>query len=699
MSDNYRGIDEDGVYKSRRSTRSTSSRAGQYAEGSQQRGTNGQRTGNSQQRGANGQRTGNSQQRGANGQRTGNSQQRGANGQRTGNSQQRGANGQRTGNSQQRGANGQRTGNSQQRGANGQRTGNSQQRGANGQRTGNSQQRGANGQRTGNSQQRGANGQRAGNSQQRGTNGQRAGSGYDISSAYGNYSGGYSRYNNTQSVNANAFDSGETLPKTNPPANRQQHSEHRSAVGRYTDGSENSTRAISDKGGSQGSFTVNISEDDYYDSDTTMQEISVAKSSAPTVRRRSSSASQSALVPMDANAATARRVVTGSMGDTYQIQDDGIIAPRQLRSKQKSVRKRNRGCVVALVYSAAVCSISVLLAYYMIVGVNDMFALVKDSTEIVIDVPKGATLDDVTDILDENGVVDYPFFFKTYANFSKRNTGFKAGTFTLDTKSDYKQLLTKLRLPAGADKSTITVTIPEGLTVEQVAAIMEENSVCEAENFIKSAKEVEFTQKFLSNVDTKNKNRIYSVEGYLYPDTYNFYLSEGSVNAINRLLNEYDKHWTSEYAEKAKEIGMSMDQVVILASIVEREASKSEDRYNVASVFINRLNNSKGTGGKLQSDATRWYPYATKKELLASDKLTQAEKDDWINNNTGVCDTYRIKGLPPGPICTPSLNSIEAVLYHENTGYYYFCSDAKGKFYFAKTLNEHNANLKKAGLA
>lgn len=479
------------------------------------------------------------------------------------------------------------------------------------------------------------------------------------------------------------------VSKTNPSAARRPE-ERRSAVGRY--------HGESPAEKSRSGFRVNISEDDYYDSDATMQEINAAKSSNTAVRRRSAS-SENALVPAEVSPTTPKRIVTSSLGDTYQIQDDGVLAPRQLRSRQKFVRKKNRGCIVALVYSAAVCSISILLAYYMIVGVNDMFALVKkDPTDIIVDVPKGATLEDVTDLLDDNGVIEYPFFFKTYAKISKKNTGFKAGTFTLNTKSDYNQLLQKLRLPAGADKSTITVTIPEGLTVEQVAVLMEDNSVCEAENFMKTAREGEFTQKFFSNVNTKD--RPYKVEGYLYPDTYNFYLSEGSVSAVNRLLGEFGKHWTDEYADKAKEIGMSMDEVIRLASVVEREASKTEDRYNVASVFVNRLKKkNSGTGGKLQSDATRWYPYATKKELLASDKLTQAEKDDWIENNLGVCDTYRLKGLPPCPICSPSIDSIEAVLYHDNTSYLYFCSDAEGNFYFAKTLKEHNTNLKKAGLA
>ena len=480
-----------------------------------------------------------------------------------------------------------------------------------------------------------------------------------------------------------------------------QRSGRSSAVGKYT--GESSQAESRQPEMRSGSFHVSISEDDYFDAEAARKEMSAArratvqpqrsKVGSPATRRRKPVESR--------NPATAKRVVTGSMGDTYQIEDDSVMAPKQIRSKQKSIRKRNRGCMIALVYSAAVLSISILLSYYLIVGVNDMFALVKDETDIVVDVPKGADLNEVTRILDDNDVVEYPFFFKTYARFSKKSTGFKAGTFTINSKSDYNQILQKLRRPAGADKSTITVTIPEGLNVQQIAQIMEDNSVCDAENFLKSAQEVKFTQKFMSKVDTKNKKRTYKVEGFLFPDTYNFYLNEGSVNAINRLLNEYERHWTADYETQAKKIGMSMDEVITLASVVEREASKSDQRMIIASVFYNRLygRNKDGINHRLQSDATRWYPYATKKELLASDKLTQEEKDDWINNNKGVCDTYRVKGLPPSPICNPSIDSIEAVLYHDKTNYYYFCSDAKGNFYAAATLGEHSRNLKKAGLA
>ncbi len=523
------------------------------------------------------------------------------------------------------------------------------------------------------------------------------------------HAGGRAERSTSQSYGGN---SGQSRPRSSSQSSRPtggqsrkpmsgstQRSAHSSAVGKYTGESTQTETAQPEV--RSGNFHVSISEDDYFDAEAAKKEMSAARRAAlqPQRSKVGSPANRKRRPMENRNPATAKRVVTGSMGDTYQIEDDSVMAPKQIRSKQKSIRKRNRGCMIALVYSAAVLSISILLSYYLIVGVNDMFALVKDETDIVVDVPKDADLNEVTRILDDNDVVEYPFFFKTYARFSKKATGFKAGTFTINSKSDYNQILQKLRRPAGADKSTITVTIPEGLNVQQIAALMEDNSVCDAENFLKSAQEVKFTQKFMSNVNTKNKKRTYKVEGFLFPDTYNFYLNEGSVNAINRLLNEYERHWTSEYEAQAKKIGMSMDEVITLASIVEREASKSDQRMIIASVFYNRLHNSRGTGGKLQSDATRWYPYATKKELLASDKLTQEEKDDWISNNKGVCDTYRLKGLPPSPICNPSIDSIESVLYHDKTNYYYFCSDAKGNFYAAATLAEHNRNLKKAGLA
>lgn len=515
---------------------------------------------------------------------------------------------------------------------------------------------------------------------------------------------------------------GGSLPKTNPPSHASR-GEHRSAVGGYTGDMQSASvrqsnadrphntqprrapSASSSQKNSTEGFRVKIDDSDFYDTETSEKEISVAqKSSIAAARKKSAAVSeQQAMtrraVNLTANPTQAKRVVTGSMGDKYQIQEDSVVAPRQIKSRQKSVRKKNRGCMIALVYSAVVCSISILLSYYLILGINDMFGLVKDKTEIVIDVPKSATLDDVAELLDENDVVDFPVFFKLYAKFTDKDEGFKAGTFTLNSKSDYSQILQKLRRPAGADKSTIRVTIPEGLTAEQVAELMEENSVCEAKTFLESVNNKQFTQKFLKNVDTGNKNRTYKLEGFLFPDTYEFYLSEGSVNAINRLLNAFSTKWTDAYSEQAKKINMSMDDVITLASIVEREASKDADRMGVASVFYNRLQNSKGTGGKLQSDATRWYPYATYEALMASDKLTAAEKKDWVDNHKGVCDTYRIKGLPDSPICNPSISSIEAVLYHDKTDYYYFCSGKKGEFYFAKTLKEHNANLKKAGLA
>ena len=185
--------------------------------------------------------------------------------------------------------------------------------------------------------------------------------------------------------------SGSGTPRNTPPSGSRngrpysessQKSSRSSAVGKYTgDGKSDSMRANS----RSGSFHVDISEDDYFDAEAARKEMNAAKRAEiqPQRSKVGSPAQKKKKSADNRNPATAKRVVTGSMGDTYQIEDDSAIAPKQLRSKQKSIRRRNRGCMIALVYSAAVLSISILLSYYLIVGVNDMFALVMHRRDLV----------------------------------------------------------------------------------------------------------------------------------------------------------------------------------------------------------------------------------------------------------------------------------------------------------------------------
>ncbi len=432
---------------------------------------------------------------------------------------------------------------------------------------------------------------------------------------------------------------------------------------------------------------------------------------------------------------TRTRTVTTRTGERFEIPEETAIPPKIMRRNSKNTK--SKGCVIALVYAAIVCSISALLSFYIIVGLNDMFGLVKEESEITVDVPKDASLDDVTRILDDNGIVDYPFFFKLYAGFTN-DTSFKAGTFVLNTKSDYDQIIRKLTKPATADNSIVKVTIPEGYTVEQIGALLEEYCVCEKQAFINSVQYADFSSYDFVNYIPVDENKIYRLEGYLFPSTYDFYIWGGSKHAIGKLLaafednvlkdSDYDFDAVTNDSSISKEkrnekkvsMGKKLDKIIIMASVVEREVPDPEDMKKVSSVFNNRLKNPtvQGTGGMLQSDATRWYPFATAAALRESEIITTSQKENWIENHKGsytltatnpitsisetktfdtsLYDTYVVAGLPVGPICCPGMNSIKAALNPADTSYYFFYSKSDGTTLFAETYDQHLSNIRSA---
>jgi len=390
------------------------------------------------------------------------------------------------------------------------------------------------------------------------------------------------------------------------------------------------------------------------------------------------------------------RVVTSRSGEKYEIPEENNLPSKLLRRQKKNYK--SRGCVVAVVYAAIICSISALLAFYMIVGINDMFGLVKEEMEIVVTVPADADLDDITRILDENDVVDYPFFFKLYALISNPDADFKDGDFKLNAKSDYDSLLTRLTQPAIAENGVVKVVIPEGLTVQQIAEKLDYYCVCDYDKFFDTLQNYPFKHEFIKDIPTDVENRIYRLEGYLFPATYSFYINEGSVSAINKMLNAFNSNVVENQRvslnAKAENLGRSMNDIIIIASIIERETPDPEEMKNVASVFYNRLKNKsyEGIGGKLQSDATRWYPFATSTAMKES-SMTDEEKANW----TSLYDTTTFAGLPPGPICCPSLNAINAALNPNKTKYYYFFTDAEGNHYYAATYEKHLQNVANYG--
>ena len=233
-------------------------------------------------------------------------------------------------------------------------------------------------------------------------------------------------------------------------------------------------------------------------------------------------------------------------------------------------------------------------------------------------------------------------------------------------------------------QETVEVSVPEGYNVVQIGEALEKNKVCSQEDFLKACSKTDYDFDFLQNIDNAD-SRYAALEGYLYPDTYEFYVGQDAESVVKKMLSNFQSKWTDEYAARAEEINMTMDQVLTMASIVQKEDSKASNMAYISSVFYNRLNSSNFP--TLQSDATVNYV----KEYIKP-QVTETEYNTYLD----LYSTYNCKGLPIGSICNPGNDAIKAVLWPQTTSYYFFAHDDDGNIYLARTANEQNANVNKA---
>lgn len=242
-------------------------------------------------------------------------------------------------------------------------------------------------------------------------------------------------------------------------------------------------------------------------------------------------------------------------------------------------------------------------------------------------------------------------------------------------------------LPLETVKNTVTVTFPEGYTVTQTAELLEENGVCTAADFLAAASDIsQLDYKFIKYIKDTDK-RAFSLEGYIFPDTYEFYFEESADKALSRFLNNADKKLTDEMYLKAEKLGYSIDEIVTIASIIQKEAGIKKEMNKVSSVLHNRLNDSYN---KLECDVTINY--------LNKYVIPYLEAEDTEKYNE-YYNTYKCKGLPAGAICNPGIEAITAALEPADTKYMFFVTDKTDtdKYYYAETYDEHLKNCKKAG--
>jgi UPF0755 protein len=282
-----------------------------------------------------------------------------------------------------------------------------------------------------------------------------------------------------------------------------------------------------------------------------------------------------------------------------------------------------------------------------------------------ITVPEGATVESVAQKLEAARLIRDARVF----TMSAEGVSIRPGIYDIAPTESVAKILSRL---GKGDVVTVRVTFPEGFTVRQIAKRLAKNELCDEETFYKLVTERGNSLKASFPLPA-------NLEGYLFPDTYRFPLGDTETGIAQRMLGGFDSVFADRYSDDIKRSGRSVSDLVIVASMIEREAQTAGDRPLIAGVIYNRIKR----GMRLQIDATVQYARGAHKERLLYKDL---EVESPYN-------TYRVAGLPPGPICCPGADALKAALYPAEHDYLFYVAKSDGSHVFGRTLADHNRNI------
>ena len=336
------------------------------------------------------------------------------------------------------------------------------------------------------------------------------------------------------------------------------------------------------------------------------------------------------------------------------------------------------GMLNTVSYVVLIIGLSLIISTFAILVANDVLALVKDGGELTVELKQESTPKAVGNLLMEMEAIEYPWAFELFSMLKKVET-FPAGTFTIDTSMDYNQMISALR-KTGTSLAVVRVTIPEGYNLKDICALLVEKDVVKEDAFWEVANHYDFAHEMLADVPMV-ENRL---EGYLFPDTYDFYANsdkiddeDHAVDVINKMLNNFVKKYTKPMRNLTEARGMTIAEVVKVASLIEKEAQKDNERTVIGGVIYNRLQNENFP--YLQIDASILYATGHKEQLTAED----LQIDSPYNLHTN-------SGLPPTAICNPGIECLMAAIQPDEHKYYYYVAKPDGSHIFSKNLEAHN---------
>ncbi len=356
------------------------------------------------------------------------------------------------------------------------------------------------------------------------------------------------------------------------------------------------------------------------------------------------------------------------------------------------------GCLGGVMYFVFIVCIGIILACLAWMASSDMLALNKPEYSASVTLPMSifesetvdtldeygrktgtkrvthADIDYLADTLKEAGLIEYKWLFKAFCRISNAETKVSPGEYELRSSYDYRALIQHMR-PGATGAVTVKVTLPEGFTMRQIFLRLEEKGVADYDDLMNAAANYTFNYAFLEGLPEGDASRL---EGYLFPDTYEFYVGMQASSAINKFLENFHYMQTADMLQQAENLGISMREIVIIASMIEKEAANDNERSRIASVIYNRLKSDMPLG----VDATILYLYPEHEGAPTREML---ETDSPYN-------TRIYTGLPPTPVSNPGLMSILAALNPDHTNYYYYALDTEtGEHRFFTNANDFNA--------
>ncbi len=364
--------------------------------------------------------------------------------------------------------------------------------------------------------------------------------------------------------------------------------------------------------------------------------------------------------------------------DAEQVRRGQTDRPQQNKSVRRKRRRRINPLLALILYVLIVVAASATMAGVGWLLASDLCAFNRGTKmDVTVEVSAEDTLDTVADKLQEAELIRYKWFFKLFAKVTKAEDKIGIGTYKLNNDMDYHALISGMRSSSGSmSAEVVDVTIPEGYTVAQTIRLLAEKGVNTEENLLEAAKTAEFSYEFIDN-ESEDISRL---EGYLFPDTYQFYVNHNPKGALERLIKNFEQKMMGEdVQEELESSGRSMKEIVTIASLIEKETDGT-DQAMIASVIYNRLNgpgDKRGTYGMLQIDAALLYALPDHEGAITSADL---ETDSPYN-------LRKYAGLPPTPIANPGMTAINAALYPTSSDYYYYALGVDHKHHYFTDYN------------